>query len=432
MTKTTGNNNKKSEKSKRPPLRKHLLPTESNGMQPSKTPSPTHKKDSKTKKEQHGGNLGSETDSPKHKTTGGAAVEQSVVKTASTVDNPYLLEIIDLMKTIPEWDEFFSRDEDSSMKRISNWIRLEVLGQPLIDKYSWAIPNQRALRIISHFSPIIEVGAGKGYWASLLRQMGVDIAAFDRHCYNNPAKPGRKTPKLWTTVNKGDARMLSKECYRNHTLLLCYPDEDCSMSMDCMERYDGEYIIHIGELITTGTFSGYPQAPFGRTTCSQFQINLLEHFHCILVAELPRFPFCHDCITVWKRTYWVPGRSAMDRRHLLSSNDGSENSSNEDNGENGGGEGHGHDEENDEDEDEGDEEVEIADDDDYEEEEGGELEDSWGDVPRIERLPQDRAAVELAFLMEEDEEEYEEDNKKGAEKVVQNQLHRRKQSTLFK
>jgi hypothetical protein len=52
-------------------------------------------------------------------------------------------------------------------------------GEELHRKYAWAIPDARALRIIKHFAPVVEMGAGTGYWCSLLRESGVDIVAYD-------------------------------------------------------------------------------------------------------------------------------------------------------------------------------------------------------------------------------------------------------------
>ncbi|RYG66355.1 hypothetical protein EON64_09970 [archaeon] len=69
--------------------------------------------------------------------------------------NPYLKSVLRLRKTIPTWDRFFRRDEEE--ERSVGWVRLEVLGQPMVDKYAWAIPDERSLRIIAHFSPLIEV-----------------------------------------------------------------------------------------------------------------------------------------------------------------------------------------------------------------------------------------------------------------------------------
>jgi hypothetical protein len=52
-------------------------------------------------------------------------------------------------------------------------------GEELRQKYAWAIPDARALRIIKHFAPVVEMGAGTGYWCYLLRQNGIDIVAYD-------------------------------------------------------------------------------------------------------------------------------------------------------------------------------------------------------------------------------------------------------------
>lgn len=97
---------------------------------------------------------------------------------------------------------------------------------------------------------------------------------------------------------------------KNRTLFLCYPDEQEAIAAPCLENFQGEYIIHVGELITgAGTLFGYPQAPFGRTSSSEFQVDLAETFHCLLVANLQnRWPYSKDCISVWKRTNFVSGK----------------------------------------------------------------------------------------------------------------------------
>jgi hypothetical protein len=45
--------------------------------------------------------------------------------------------------------------------------------------YAFAAPNNHALKALAAVAPIIEVGAGVGYWALLLRQAGVDVVATD-------------------------------------------------------------------------------------------------------------------------------------------------------------------------------------------------------------------------------------------------------------
>lgn len=46
-------------------------------------------------------------------------------------------------------------------------------------KYAFAVPNERALQVIAYYSPVVEVGAGTGYWAGLLRKRGVEVIAVD-------------------------------------------------------------------------------------------------------------------------------------------------------------------------------------------------------------------------------------------------------------
>src|SRR3712207_5908989 len=48
--------------------------------------------------------------------------------------------------------------------------------------YAWAIPNQAAIDAIADLAEgrgVMEVGAGTGYWAALLRQAGVDVIPTD-------------------------------------------------------------------------------------------------------------------------------------------------------------------------------------------------------------------------------------------------------------
>lgn len=79
-------------------------------------------------------------------------------------ENDYFNEIWQLKQTIPDWNNLFDSSIDEQ-SRLQQWIRLRVLGQPLVEKFAWAIPDNRSLRIIAEFSPIVEIGAGKGYWA---------------------------------------------------------------------------------------------------------------------------------------------------------------------------------------------------------------------------------------------------------------------------
>jgi len=268
----------------------------------------------------------------------------------STKEIAYLTEIKELKETIPSWDNMFSSKVDPE-DRSQAWMRLEILGEPLIQKYAWAIPDERALKICSEFGPIIEVGAGKGYWAWLLKQRGVDIIAFDKYAYKekgwmevkkgdpsvlstDAAKSGRLTPgskAAWTRApplpSQAGAHAAMKDDFNQaaaplrtsapvvdkpRTLLLSYPDQGESMASECLKHFQGDTIIHVGELLTggTGTKSGGSQAPWGKTTNSDFQVELAESFHCVLSYALPCMPFSKDYLTVWVRTGAVERRAS--------------------------------------------------------------------------------------------------------------------------
>ena len=83
------------------------------------------------------------------------------------------------------------------------------------------------------------------------------------------------------------------------------------MAATCLEHFQGEYIVHVGEMIFTGTLLAPPVAPFGRTSSADFQVSLAESFHCVLMARLSlTYPISSDCISVWKRTKYVKSRES--------------------------------------------------------------------------------------------------------------------------
>lgn len=120
----------------------------------------------------------------------------------------------------------------------------------------------------------------------------------------------------WTTIYQGGPEVLLSKSMPERNLFLCYPDEAAPLAITCLNNFSGDYIIHVGELISTGTFS-YPQAAWGRTSSADFQVALAEDIHCLLVKRLPRFPFSRDCISVWKRTQWVRGKQSAQKLEEL-------------------------------------------------------------------------------------------------------------------
>ncbi len=48
-----------------------------------------------------------------------------------------------------------------------------------VSQYSFTIPYYDILAKVASYSPIVEIGAGSGYWARCLNEMGADVIAYD-------------------------------------------------------------------------------------------------------------------------------------------------------------------------------------------------------------------------------------------------------------
>lgn len=220
-----------------------------------------------------------------------------------------------------------------------------MVGEDLVDKYAWAIPDETSLRVIQHFarlcSGVTEVGCGaNAYWGKILLGKGVDYRGYDidverggkllsANAGGNAATKKGKGGAAATNdfrPRKGGAEVLKLKENKGRLLFLCFPDEDVQaeadndsgedgkkkkkksgaaknppvpLSVQCLSNFTGDYIVHVGELFGSNISSS--QSPFGRSTSAEFQCLLHSSFHCILRHALPSWPHAKEQITVWKR-----------------------------------------------------------------------------------------------------------------------------------
>jgi hypothetical protein len=110
--------------------------------------------------------------------------------------------------------------------------------------YAWAVPNEDALKVIAYHSPrgVVEIGAGGGYWAMLLRERGVDVVAYDPDPIGTDEwHSGRQ----WSEVRKGDHTAVVD--HPDRTLLLCWPSYAKAWTHQVVELFKGDTIIYVGE-----------------------------------------------------------------------------------------------------------------------------------------------------------------------------------------
>lgn len=209
-------------------------------------------------------------------------------------------------------DNFFSNDLVTPERRAEIWMEQADLGSDLVDKYSWATPDERALKILKKFSPIVEVGCGaNAYWCRVMKSAGIDVVGYDIDSQEGGKIDRKKQQQHGFPVKTGGPEVLKKQSKR--TLFLCYPDEDVldtveqddveepqSLGSACLEYFTGTYVIHVGELY--GATLSVEQAPWGRSSGPQFQQRLAAEYHCLLKAKLTNWLHVRDTISVWKRS----------------------------------------------------------------------------------------------------------------------------------
>jgi hypothetical protein len=157
----------------------------------------------------------------------------------------------------------------------------------LAEKYSYAIPNEEAIREVVRLSPIVEIGAGTGYWASLINSAGGVVVAYDKAPVNSKIKNYYKFTDQHFRVKRGGPSVLSR--YPDHTLLLCWPPYGKPMAKDCLNLYKGNTVVYVGE---------------GDSGCTGD-----EKFHDALEAEwvlkkeidIPQWSGIHDTMMIYTR-----------------------------------------------------------------------------------------------------------------------------------
>lgn len=188
------------------------------------------------------------------------------------MQNPYLDEYTRLKS------EAEKRHTHSFLASANFWHYREKMTK----SFSWAIPTEEAIKAIAELEPIVEIGAGTGYWGWLLRQCGAHVKLYDRKPKKNYWIEG-----MWTGVIEGTERNAKR--YPDHALMLCWPLYDHPMAFKCLERYKGDTVIYVGESYG------------GCTADDAFHKMLGERFAQVTEIEIPRWYGIKDAVEIWKR-----------------------------------------------------------------------------------------------------------------------------------
>lgn len=153
--------------------------------------------------------------------------------------------------------------------------------------YSWAIPCEQALAALAARAPIVEVGAGGGYWAMLLAERGARIASFDR----TPAPYANdQVARSWHPVARGGPERALR-MHPERMLMLCWPPFWNSMAERALALHRGEWVAYIGE-------GG--EGDDGCTATDAFHEALERRYALVEVVKIPQWPSVRDELELWR------------------------------------------------------------------------------------------------------------------------------------
>jgi len=179
-----------------------------------------------------------------------------------------------------------------------------ALREKLVKQYSWAIPNEEALQELLKYSPLVEIGAGTGYWAYELRKRGAVIHAYDEYPPSgedwsveeeDQVRNGKEVRKnwfhrghpTWTEVQQGTPDVM-REYTAEWNLFLCWPPMS-EMAAYALGYHRGTYIVYVGE-------------SDGGCNADRLYFKLLSRlYEKVNEVSIPQWSGLHDHMSVFKR-----------------------------------------------------------------------------------------------------------------------------------
>lgn len=199
-----------------------------------------------------------------------------------------------------------------------------LIVDPICHVVGFGVPSEDALRTIAKHGPLVEMGAGTGYWAAILQHRGVDVEPYDLVLPDASLANQFFYDSTFTTVAQCDARGIFRERpeLASRALLLVWPNNPDALESpkhaashggpqmpiwdaECLEAYldaGGHTVVYVGE--REATIRTKPGAPSdsGVTATRRFQSMLSERLSLVEAMPVPNWCATRaDDLTVWER-----------------------------------------------------------------------------------------------------------------------------------
>lgn len=195
-------------------------------------------------------------------------------------------------------------------------------------QWAWAITSPESLAYITTVldgRPVVEIGAGSGYWAWMLSQLDVDIVAYDKAPLNHKdswfgdarvslmeERRGSLgvTPQEYFPVQVGGPEKAAE--HSDRVLFMVWPPYGSSMASEAVLAFEGDTIIFIGEgsggCTADNAFFGLMGGDCGCWDQDDDGNDIHDHdpieqlFTEASNAEMVQWGGIHDWLTVYRRT----------------------------------------------------------------------------------------------------------------------------------
>lgn len=181
--------------------------------------------------------------------------------------------------------------------------------------FGWAVPTKEAVEKLHSFiggDQVLEAGAGKGVWAKLMQDAGIDIIPTDIHSgvqqgseedmksqvhpenhYWRKEVMEDMNPDIsrdtYTPIYRMDAEESLRQFGSANVLMMVWPPYDDPMAANALRVFKGSKLIYIGE------GSG------GCTGDDCFHDILWKEWQEVDIVCIPQWQGIHDCLYLYTR-----------------------------------------------------------------------------------------------------------------------------------
>lgn len=164
-------------------------------------------------------------------------------------------------------------------------------------RHAWSVPTPEAVTLIAAEGSLVELGAGSGLWAELLRRAGAKVFAYSEEATEGSVEQG----------GPDKLQGMGAEC---KALVLMWPDwgGKGTFGLECVKRWvleeQGRRLVCVGEWGGGGTLGSISEdlPERGQSFSEECQSFVEAHFRLVHTLALPNWPLMLDAVRVFERT----------------------------------------------------------------------------------------------------------------------------------